>query len=331
MISLFNKGELGAIICTSSMIEGVNTAAENVFVYDRHISISKLDRFTFDNIKGRAGRLFQHKIGKVYLYNPPPEASDFEVNIPLFEGEDRLVPELLVQIDDGALSSAARQRKRAISESSYLPLEVLAQWAEFGIDELNSLAESLQSELDDSGSSLYWKGIPDFDAIESTFNAAWGTIRFHKHEIRSARQLAHFANVLRRNYSVRGYLDELVQGTGSGAQTGIDTCFNFMRGCEYTFPQVLRALNDVIDAIIGQGVVDYRVYASQMQNLFIAGELRALDEYGVPIPLIQTMSDDLDTEDVQNARRSLENRDSPSRRRLSAFENRMLDLGLDLE
>jgi len=104
-----------------------------------------------------------------------------------------------------------------------------------------------------------------------------------------------------------------------------------MRGCEYTFPQVLRALNDVIDAIIGQGVVDYRVYASQMQNLFIAGELRALDEYGVPIPLIQTMSDDLDTEDVQNARRSLENRDSPSRRRLSAFENRMLDLGLDLE
>ncbi len=330
MISLFNRGDLGAIVCTSSMIEGVNTAAKNVFIYDRNISTSKLDRFTFDNIKGRAGRMFRHNVGRVYLYSTPPEEADFSVKIPLFDADEVFLPELLVRLDDSSLTSSAQRRKRAIAEASLLPADILALWAEFGVDELNSLAEQVVSLLDDASSLLRWKGIPSFDQVEATFAVPWTTLRFSKHGIRSPKQLALFGDRLRRSGSVRSFMDGLVRGEGLSAQTEIDLCFNFMRGAEYTFPQVLRALNDVVDATVGENVVNYRVYAAELQNLFLPGELRALDEYGVPLPIIQKVAGNLARDDVELSRAILEDSASPARVNMTALESHLVELGLKL-
>ena len=330
MISLFNKRELSTILCTSSMIEGVNTAAENVLIYDRHISTTKLDRFTFDNIKGRAGRLFQHKIGKIFLYNPPPETAQFEVRVPLFETDDRLVPELLVQLDDAALTPFARQRKRAITDASELPPETLRRWAEFSVEGLSKLADSLISEIGKEDSLLLWKGVPDFNQVEACFEIVWSTLKFHKHDMRSARQTAFFASALRNAGAIRPFINRFVKETGLAAQPDIDRCFNFLRGAEYTFPQVLRALNDVIDALVGEGMVDYRVYAQQLQNLFMPSGLRTLDEFGVPIPLAQKLKLG-DAEDTFGTVREISIENSQSRNALSPFEIDLLNRGLSLE
>ena len=325
MIALFNNAELAAIVCTSSMIEGINTAAENVFIYDRKISTSKLDRFTFDNIKGRAGRMFKHNIGKVYLYNAPPDEAQFDVRVPLFNAEELMAPELLMQLNDGALTSVARRRKRAITESSRLPTSVLSLWAEFGIDSLNTLAERVSVEIDDSSSQLRWKGVPTFDEVQACFEVVWDILDFQKHDIRSARQLAMYAGRLRGSSVLREYFDGLVQKTGLDAQPEIDRCFNFMRGAEYTFPQVLRALNDVIDAVAGEGVVNYRLYASQLQNLFLPGQVRVLDEFGVPLPIVQTLSEVLPVDDVSASRERVSRPNATIRRRLTVFEQELLE------
>jgi hypothetical protein len=328
MISLFDKGELGAIVCTSSMIEGVNTAAENVFIYDKNISTSKLDRFTFDNIKGRAGRMFQHKIGRVYLYNAPPDQADYAVKVPLFEPDELMVPELLVQLDDAALSIVAQRRKRAIADASRLPTFILATWAEFGVDQLNSLAADIEDELLHSNSALFWKGIPTFDELRETFEIAWNRLKFPRHDIRTPRQLALFADRLRKSGSTREFLDGLVNGNGLAAQPDIDRCFNFLRGAEYTFPQILRAMNDIVDVLIGEDVVNYRVYAAQLQALFLPGELRALDEFGVPLPLIEKLAGHLDEGNVDASRRMLADTRSSARQNVTDFEAALIDLGL---
>ncbi len=328
MISLFNKGEIGGLVCTSSMIEGVNTAAENVFIYDKNISTKKLDRFTFDNIKGRAGRMFRHNIGRIFLYNTPPEEADYAVKVPLFEADEFMAPELLLQIDDDILSPSAKRRKHAISDASLLPQTVLGAWANLGIDELNTMAGELEAELRNPDSLLYWKGIPDFDQIEAAFAVPWNLLRFAKHDMRSPRQVAMFADRLRRSGSIRAYIEGLVSASGLAAQAEIDRCFNFLRGAEYTFAQLLRALNDVIDAIIGADVVNYRVYAAELQNLFLPGELRALDEFGVPLPLIQRTALDLDKDDLETSRSLLMSADSRARRSMSALEARIVEIGL---
>ncbi len=59
-VRLFNTGELPVLICTSTLIEGVNTAAKSVLIFDKKIDRRDYDFFTFSNIKGRAGRLGQH-------------------------------------------------------------------------------------------------------------------------------------------------------------------------------------------------------------------------------------------------------------------------------
>ena len=64
---------LPILICTSTLIEGVNTAAKSVLIYDKAIANRNYDFFTFSNIRGRAGRLGQHHVGKVYLSTDLPD------------------------------------------------------------------------------------------------------------------------------------------------------------------------------------------------------------------------------------------------------------------
>lgn len=72
-VKLFECAEgLDTIISTSSIIEGVNTQAEQVIVWSNKNGLHKFDYFTYRNIIGRAGRMFKYFVGKVYLLEEPP-------------------------------------------------------------------------------------------------------------------------------------------------------------------------------------------------------------------------------------------------------------------
>lgn len=60
------------MVSTSSIIEGVNTQAEQVVVWSNKNGSCKFDYFTYRNIIGRAGRMFKYFVGKVYLLEEPP-------------------------------------------------------------------------------------------------------------------------------------------------------------------------------------------------------------------------------------------------------------------
>lgn len=75
-VSLFAEPNgLDTIVSTSSIIEGVNTSAENVVLWTLNISKhGNIDYFTYKNISGRAGRMFRYFVGDVYnLVKPPSE------------------------------------------------------------------------------------------------------------------------------------------------------------------------------------------------------------------------------------------------------------------
>lgn len=75
-VKLFEEREgIDAIISTSSIIEGVNTSAENVVIWrnKRSGGNSNLDIFTYKNIIGRGGRMFKYFVGNIYLLESPPE------------------------------------------------------------------------------------------------------------------------------------------------------------------------------------------------------------------------------------------------------------------
>jgi replicative superfamily II helicase len=85
----FNLEVIDFLICTSTLIEGVNTKAKNVVIFDNKIATQKYDYFTFNNIRGRSGRMFEHFVGNVYLFHPEPQEDLPFVDIPVFTQDEK--------------------------------------------------------------------------------------------------------------------------------------------------------------------------------------------------------------------------------------------------
>lgn len=81
---LFAKGALNNIICTSTLMEGINLPAEKVFIPYPKKDIHHLSPFEFGNIVGRAGRIRDALTGTVICMEKNDEswAEDFYENEP---------------------------------------------------------------------------------------------------------------------------------------------------------------------------------------------------------------------------------------------------------
>lgn len=62
---LFSEGELNYVFCTSTLLEGVNLPAKNIFILNNAIALSKFSDIDFWNLAGRAGRLSKELSGNI--------------------------------------------------------------------------------------------------------------------------------------------------------------------------------------------------------------------------------------------------------------------------
>ena len=70
IMRLFNDGAMSTLFCTSTIVEGVNTNAKTVVVYNNPSGKTpEGKRFLLLNINGRAGRYLHHFIGNIVLIN----------------------------------------------------------------------------------------------------------------------------------------------------------------------------------------------------------------------------------------------------------------------
>ncbi len=67
IVSLFNKNQLKVLISTTTITEGVNTAAKNLVVMHSKKGNKELKKFDAKNIAGRAGRFLFHYSGRVIV------------------------------------------------------------------------------------------------------------------------------------------------------------------------------------------------------------------------------------------------------------------------
>jgi superfamily II helicase len=109
-VRAFNNDEIKILVCTSTLIEGVNTKAKNIVIFDNEINRAPIDLFTFNNIRGRAGRMLQHFVGHVYLFHPEPEQELPLVDMPIFTQSEDAPESLLMQIDEDELTIGSRNR-----------------------------------------------------------------------------------------------------------------------------------------------------------------------------------------------------------------------------
>lgn len=99
IIEYFNDAKLNVIFCTDTIIEGVNTNSKNIIYFDSKKVTRNIDYFDYSNIKGHAGRMMEHLIGKVYNFNEPPKKEHIYIDIPFFE-QNPISNEILINIKE---------------------------------------------------------------------------------------------------------------------------------------------------------------------------------------------------------------------------------------
>ncbi len=302
-VKAFNEGKINFLICTSTLIEGVNTKAKNVVIFDNKVAREKFDFFTFNNICGRSGRMFQHFIGKVYLFHEPPVEELPFVDFPLFS-QDMDVPEnLLIQMDDDDLSEDSISRIQDIRNNGVLSLETIKRNSNIDPDGQIKLAAYLRKNFRRHYSGLRWNWMPTYDQLLDVCNLIWdyfiGGGRFGN--ISSGKQLAFKINGIRIHKNIFTLIASEVKNTRDPDKINeaIENVLDFVRFWgQYNFPKFLLALDRIQREIYSEAGLtpgDYSFFASQIECLFTEPLFVALDEYGIPIQTSRKISQNLTT------------------------------------
>lgn len=64
---LFKSGNITVMFCTSTLLEGVNLPADNLFIMENKIFLSEMNSIDFRNLIGRVGRISFNLYGNVYF------------------------------------------------------------------------------------------------------------------------------------------------------------------------------------------------------------------------------------------------------------------------
>jgi hypothetical protein len=335
VVRCFNELRLRFLVCTSTLIEGVNTKAKNVIIFDNKIAQIPIDFFTFNNIQGRSGRMFEHFVGHVYLFNEPPTAQLPFVDFPLFT-QSELTPEsLLIQLDSDDLAPASKERLRSYSEQALLPLEVIRANASIEPDAQLRLAKEIEVRADELNWFLAWTQAPTGPQLAAVCDLIWKhfvAAARSKGGVFSARQLAFKVWQMQRTPDVAArVLQELRPGqfAAKTPDEAVERVLEFERTwASFELPRYLMAVSRIQAAVFGRAglpIGDYAPFASRIECLFKTPVIAALDEYGIPIQL---------AEKLQRHLRSAENLDAaledlrvidPQRLNIHPFEREVLE------
>jgi hypothetical protein len=301
-VRAFNEGKINFLVCTSTLIEGVNTKAKNVIIYDNRIARKKFDYFTFNNISGRSGRMFKHFVGKVFIFHEPPLSELPLVDFPILS-QDHNVPErVLLQIDEEDLSAQSKSRLLEFQNQDLLSIKALKSNGSIDLDDQLAVAKEIIDGINTSYNLLSWNGFPTSKELQYACDLIW------KHFVKSNQricgvssgaQLAFKIGQLRTYSTPKSMINHEVQNLAGFDEINdkIEEILDFIRfWANFNFPNYLMALNNIQKDIFEKlhlAPGNYSFYAGQVESQFTDSTFIALDEYGIPIQIALKLKDKL--------------------------------------
>lgn len=297
MVQGFEDGDLDTLVCTNSLIEGVNTRAKRIIILDRKVANRTYNYFTFANIRGRVGRMFKHFVGEIVLFHDAPTQEFPEIDIPGVSQSDMAPSSLLVQIDEDDWSSATRERVAPVLEESGLSLKVLRDVKGVEPEAVTELAKHLRALPTSRLRSLQWStSYPKWAELQTACELIWDYIppSYHRgHGAYTAQQLAYQVN---QASLVEGRMKDIIAGfveneydQNSSVDERIESAFDFVRyWLDHNFPTALRALDVVASEVLEERGLEsgsFDGFAARVESMFSAPHLKTLEEYGLPLEI----------------------------------------------
>jgi Asp-tRNA(Asn)/Glu-tRNA(Gln) amidotransferase C subunit len=267
---------LDNIVSTSSIIEGVNTSAQNVIIWRSKIGGQKLKSFAYKNIIGRGGRMFKHFIGNIYLLDAPPKDEDDHLEI---EFPEQILGDLDEEQDGDRLT--AEQLERIINYRKSMS-DILGE-EEFARLRTDSVLHDSDSEFllrlatDMYNNPEEWNG---FAFLNSSNPNQWDRmlyklLKFKQMSDARHGQIVAAAKAMSDNWNK--HLSRILADAG----IGIDHFFHLERTITYKLSGLVSDANEFYKIIINRDVDVSRLVGS-FSRAFLPGPVYSLEEYGLP-------------------------------------------------
>ena len=298
IIQYFNDKKLKYLFCTSTIIEGVNTSAENVIYFDdTKGSDKKIDYFDYSNIKGRSGRLMLHYIGNIYEFNPQPEKENIIIDIPFYE-QNPICDEVLINIDEKDVRNKNTEQYQRLNMYTQEEKELFKQNG-LNITGQKIIVDYLNSNINQVHNLINWTNFPKYDQLAFCLQLAWDNLIKTGETISpmTLKKLIYVTfnyandqsinNLIKSNYtylrrdvkykkmSDNEVLDEAVR----------DTFQIIKHWFQYKIPKWLLVVDNIQKYVCKKNKLksgSYSHYANIIENDFIRNNLAILTEYGIP-------------------------------------------------
>lgn len=278
-ISLFEKEDgLDRIISTSSIIEGVNTSAENVIVWMTTGRGLRFNNFSYKNLIGRAGRMFRYFVGNIYILAKPPVDEDTELTIDFPESiEGSFDPEEF----DRYLTAEQIAKIHAYDaemENIVGGFKELKQQGVFQSSDMYFIGKlaHVMNERKDKWGCLYYLTVNNPDSwtiplMQLLRNSQ--IVRWNEYE-----KLVEFVKILSQNWTktIPELLDEM-----EDIDVGIDEFFRLERLVSYQLATLVNDVN-ILQKKILHSDFDLSEFKSKLSCVFLPPIVYYLEEYGLP-------------------------------------------------
>lgn len=305
IIDYFNTQKIKYLFCTSTIIEGVNTSAKNIIYFDSTKGRrTPIDFFDYSNIKGRAGRLMVHYIGKIYNFNEIPENNQVVIDIPFFE-QNPISDEVLINLEDVEVKVSNKEQLNRINELPPNERNLIKQNGVQVFGQKN-IIDTIRTELKSKYHLISWSNYPTKQQLEYILGLAWN-------------------NLLKPNETVRPMtLNKLVTvtqiyGYNQNIWNLVNSTFSYIKGLkefesvpdneimdeairdsfqvlkhwlEYKVPKWLSVINSIQEFLCNESGLkpgNYTYFSNLIENDFIRENLVILSEYGIPTSAIRKL------------------------------------------
>lgn len=288
------------MVSTSSLIEGVNTCANNVIMWKRINGNGNLKYMDYKNLLGRSGRMFKHFIGKVYLLEPPIHEEKIQLELSFTDSVQGDIntseyEDYLSESDIKKIKQKQIDLSRIIGEEKFNELLSNHIFQSSNWNCLVSIAENMKTEperwsylkLLNSDDKIKWR--------QPLINILFATELFKKPPI----DYNIFADcIILLSYNWDKTLNQLLTAM---KQKGInvENYFDYERKATFYLATIMHDINELQKIIIPEMHCDISAFSSKLTYAFLPPNVYYLEEYGLPRMISRKIQDSkiIDLED----------------------------------
>ncbi len=275
-----NEKGFDSIVSTSSIIEGVNTSAQNVVIWKSKLGQNNLKDFTYKNIIGRGGRMFKHFVGHIYLLDSPPKNEDTQLQIEfpdavlggLDETQDR---DSLNERQIERIIEYRRQMSDIVGADNFARIKRDNLLQDSDADFLLRVASDMKENPED------WKG---FGYLNSNKPSDWDRMLYKIIALKPSGWDAPHSRVvavvkaLAANWTTE-MPAMLRQLSGNGID--IEGFFQLERTITFKLSSLLSDINELHKMIVNPSI-DIGGFIGKISHAFLPPAVHNLEEYGLP-------------------------------------------------